>query len=116
MSSPLQVDGTLATYYNRSVFLPSFLGPFNPHLVSSLLPFLQPYSILFGMKIINVRRSGNMAENCTIQVGWQTTEKQLDDLEKSICSWLSTDEKRDIGASTAIMVRLFATFLFLLDS
>lgn len=57
------------------------------------------------MKIINVRRSGNMVENCTIQVGWQTTEKQLDDLEKSICTWLSTDEKRDIGASTAIMVR-----------
>ncbi|KAL7413540.1 hypothetical protein BDY24DRAFT_434761 [Mrakia frigida] len=72
----IRVDGTLATYYN---------------------------SILFGMKIINVRRSGNMVENCTIQVGWQTTEKQLDDLEKSICTWLSTDEKRDIGASTAIM-------------
>ena len=72
----IRVDGTLATYYN---------------------------SILFGMKVINVRRSDNMVENMTLQVGWHTTEKQLDDLEKAICTWLSTDEKRDIGASTAIM-------------
>lgn len=55
------------------------------------------------MKIINVRRSDNMVENMTLQVGWHTTEKQLDDLEKAICTWLATDEKRDLGSSTAIM-------------
>ncbi|CED83793.1 Predicted mechanosensitive ion channel [Phaffia rhodozyma] len=60
-------------------------------------------SVLFGLNILNVRRSGSMFENMTVQVGWNTTNEQIDALEKSICNWLSTDDKRDFAPSTAIM-------------
>lgn len=60
-------------------------------------------SVLFLMPIINVRRSGDMFENMTVQVGWQTTIEQIDQLEKCINTWLETDEQRDIASGTAIM-------------
>lgn len=41
----------------------------------------------------------------TVQVGWDTTNEQIDELEKRINNWLSQDEARDISSSTAIMVR-----------
>jgi hypothetical protein len=56
------------------------------------------------MNIINIRRSGDQFENMTVQVGWQTTNEELDRLEKAINGWLATDEHRDLASSTAIMV------------
>lgn len=49
-----------------------------------------------------------MFENMTVQVGWDTTNEQVDELERRINNWLSQDEKRDLASSTAIMVRLLA--------
>jgi len=46
-----------------------------------------------------------MFENMTVQVGWDTTNEQIDELEKRINNWLSQDDKRDLASSTAIMVR-----------
>lgn len=47
-----------------------------------------------------------MFENMTVQVGWDTTNEQIDQLEKRINNWLSQDDKRDLASSTAIMVNL----------
>ena len=61
-------------------------------------------SLLSNMKIINVRRSGDMAEGLAFSVGWGTPTLKLDELEKLVSNWLATDEKRDLGSSSAIMV------------
>ncbi|KAL7413512.1 Mechanosensitive ion channel-domain-containing protein [Mrakia frigida] len=62
-------------------------------------------SLLSAMKIINVRRSGDMAEGLSFSVGWGTPTSKLDELEKCVSNWLATSEQRDLGASSAIMVQ-----------
>ncbi|KAF7301275.1 EF-hand domain-containing protein [Mycena indigotica] len=51
---------------------------------------------------INVRRSGKMYENLTMQVAWRTPLEKLDALEAAINKWLSTEENRWFVPSTGI--------------
>ncbi|KII95947.1 hypothetical protein PLICRDRAFT_34903 [Plicaturopsis crispa FD-325 SS-3] len=60
-------------------------------------------SQLFTAFITNVRRSGKMFENCTIQVAWRTPTEKLDALEKCLNDWLATEENRWFEPNTSIM-------------
>ncbi|KAJ7499303.1 Mechanosensitive ion channel-domain-containing protein [Mycena latifolia] len=52
--------------------------------------------------ITNVRRSGKMFENLTMQVAWRTPLAKLDALEAAVNAWLSTEENRWFVPSTNI--------------
>ncbi|KAJ7688349.1 Mechanosensitive ion channel-domain-containing protein [Mycena rosella] len=52
--------------------------------------------------ITNVRRSGKMFENLTMQVAWRTPLAKLDALDAAINTWLSTEENRWFVPSTNI--------------
>ncbi|KAJ6567253.1 Mechanosensitive ion channel-domain-containing protein [Mycena vulgaris] len=52
--------------------------------------------------ITNVRRSGKMFENLTMQVAWRTPLAKLDALEAAINTWLSTEENRWFVPNTNI--------------
>ncbi|KAJ4472105.1 Mechanosensitive ion channel-domain-containing protein [Lentinula aciculospora] len=53
--------------------------------------------------ITNVRRSGQMYENVTLQIHWRTPIAKLDALEKYLNNWLQTEQNRWFVPSTAIM-------------
>ncbi|KAF5388099.1 hypothetical protein D9615_000037 [Tricholomella constricta] len=59
-------------------------------------------SQLFTKFITNVRRSGKMFENVTLQVAWRTPLEKLDMLEKLMNEWLSTEENRWYDPSTSV--------------
>ncbi|EMD30380.1 hypothetical protein CERSUDRAFT_78832, partial [Gelatoporia subvermispora B] len=60
---------------------------------------------LFNKFIINVRRSGNMAEAVTLQVAWKTPLEKLDELEKCLNDWLSREENRWYEPSTGVTLQ-----------
>lgn len=62
-------------------------------------------SQLFTKFITNVRRSGKTFENLTMQVAWRTPLQKLDALEKSLNTWLSTEENRWFEPSTSITLQ-----------
>ncbi|PFH52860.1 hypothetical protein AMATHDRAFT_139083 [Amanita thiersii Skay4041] len=62
-------------------------------------------SQLFNKFITNVRRSGNTFENLTMQVTWRTPLEKLDELERRLNRWLSTEENRWFEPSTSIMIQ-----------
>ncbi|KAJ3734469.1 Mechanosensitive ion channel-domain-containing protein [Lentinula guzmanii] len=62
-------------------------------------------SQLFTKFITNVRRSGQMYENVTLQLHWRTPIVKLDALEKSLNNWLQTEQNRWFVPSTAIMLQ-----------
>ncbi|KAJ3760988.1 Mechanosensitive ion channel-domain-containing protein [Lentinula raphanica] len=62
-------------------------------------------SQLFSKFITNVRRSGQMYENVTLQLHWRTPLAKLDALEKSLNNWLQTEQNRWFVPSTAIMLQ-----------
>ncbi|KAJ3841228.1 Mechanosensitive ion channel-domain-containing protein [Lentinula raphanica] len=62
-------------------------------------------SQLFSKFITNVRRSGQMYENVTLQLHWRTPIAKLDALEKSLNNWLQTEQNRWFVPSTAIMLQ-----------
>lgn len=62
-------------------------------------------SQLFTKFITNVRRSGKMAESCTIQVAWRTPQAKLDALEKKLNLWLSTEENRWFQPTTSVVLQ-----------
>jgi len=59
-------------------------------------------SLLFTKFITNVRRSGKMFENLTMQVAWRTPLEKLDALEKCVNEWLQTEENRWFEPSTSL--------------
>ncbi|KZP13069.1 hypothetical protein FIBSPDRAFT_869683 [Athelia psychrophila] len=59
-------------------------------------------SLLFTKFITNVRRSGKMFENLTMQVAWKTPIEKLDQLEVLINEWLQTEENRWFETSTSL--------------
>lgn len=64
-------------------------------------------SKLGTLTITNLRRSPPQFENATLQVGWNTTLEQLDELEKKMNNWLQKDEKRMFAPSTAVVLQNF---------
>ncbi|KAF8897125.1 Mechanosensitive ion channel-domain-containing protein [Infundibulicybe gibba] len=62
-------------------------------------------SQLFSKFITNVRRSGKMFENLTMQVAWRTPLEKLDALEKCLNEWLSTEENRWYEPSTSVTLQ-----------
>ncbi|KAH7869025.1 uncharacterized protein C8R40DRAFT_1177155 [Lentinula edodes] len=62
-------------------------------------------SQLFTKFITNVRRSGQMYENVTLQLHWRTPLAKLDALEKFLNNWLQTEQNRWFVPSTAIMLQ-----------
>lgn len=62
-------------------------------------------SQLFTKFITNVRRSDKMAEVLTMQVAWRTPLDKLDELEKCLNEWLSTEENRWFQPTTTIMLQ-----------
>ncbi|KAF7978317.1 hypothetical protein HWV62_929 [Athelia sp. TMB] len=59
-------------------------------------------SLLFTKFITNVRRSGKMFENLTMQVAWKTPLEKLDELERRMNEWLQTEENRWFETSTSL--------------
>ncbi|KAJ7087215.1 Mechanosensitive ion channel-domain-containing protein [Mycena belliarum] len=55
--------------------------------------------------ITNVRRSGKMFENLSMQVAWRTPLAKLDALEASMNAWLSTEENRWFVPNTNITLQ-----------
>ncbi|KAJ6627437.1 hypothetical protein B0H10DRAFT_1779807 [Mycena sp. CBHHK59/15] len=55
--------------------------------------------------ITNVRRSGKMFENLTMQIAWRTPLAKLDALEAAMNTWLSTEENRWFVPSTSITLQ-----------
>lgn len=64
-------------------------------------------SKLGTLTITNLRRSPPQFENATLQVGWNTSLDQLDELEKKMNNWLQKDEKRMFAPSTAVVLQNF---------
>lgn len=64
-------------------------------------------SKLGTLTITNLRRSPPQFENATLQVGWNTSLEQLDELEKKMNNWLQKDEKRMFAPSTAVVLQNF---------
>ncbi|KAF9008845.1 Mechanosensitive ion channel-domain-containing protein [Cyathus striatus] len=62
-------------------------------------------SQLFSKFITNVRRSGNTFENLSMQIAWKTPLEKLDQLEKCLNVWLSTEENRWFVPSTNITLQ-----------
>ncbi|KAF9055375.1 hypothetical protein BDZ89DRAFT_937937 [Hymenopellis radicata] len=62
-------------------------------------------SQLFSKFITNVRRSGKMFENCTLQIDWETPLEKLDELERCLNEWLSTEEKRWFEPATSVVLQ-----------
>ncbi|KAF5393674.1 hypothetical protein D9757_000348 [Collybiopsis confluens] len=62
-------------------------------------------SQLFTKFITNVRRSGDMYENVTLQLHWKTPIEKLDQLEASLNHWLETEQNRWFVPATAIMLQ-----------
>ncbi|KAF7331844.1 EF-hand domain-containing protein [Mycena kentingensis (nom. inval.)] len=65
-------------------------------------------SQLCNMFITNVRRSGKMFENLTMQVAWRTPMEKLDALEAAMNKWLSTEENRWFVPSTGVTLQHIA--------
>ncbi|THV05377.1 hypothetical protein K435DRAFT_816370 [Dendrothele bispora CBS 962.96] len=59
-------------------------------------------SQLFAKFITNVRRSSKMYENCVLQVAWRTPLEKLDELERCLNRWLSTEENRWYEPNTSL--------------
>ncbi|KAJ7124777.1 Mechanosensitive ion channel-domain-containing protein [Mycena crocata] len=55
--------------------------------------------------ITNVRRSGKMFENLTMQVAWRTPLAKLDALEAAMNTWLSTEENRWFVPGTSVTLQ-----------
>ncbi|KAJ7937414.1 hypothetical protein B0H13DRAFT_1945860 [Mycena leptocephala] len=55
--------------------------------------------------ITNVRRSGKMFENLTMQVAWRTPLAKLDALETAINTWLSTEQNRWFVPGTSVTLQ-----------
>lgn len=62
---------------------------------------------LSSLTITNFRRSPPQFENAWLQLGWQTSLAQLDELETKMNDWLQKDEKRMFAPSTAIVIQSF---------
>ncbi|KAK2466332.1 hypothetical protein APHAL10511_001974 [Amanita phalloides] len=62
-------------------------------------------SQLFNKFITNYRRSGKTFENLTMQVAWRTPLEKLDELERCLNEWLSTEENRWFEPSTSITLQ-----------
>lgn len=62
-------------------------------------------SQLFTKFITNYRRSGKTFENLTMQVAWRTPLEKLDELERCLNEWLSTEENRWFEPSTSITLQ-----------
>lgn len=56
--------------------------------------------------ITNLRRSDPQFENATLQLGWDTPLKKLDQLEEKMNNWLSTDPERRFAPSTACVIQV----------
>ena len=65
-------------------------------------PYLSFVCLTFLVRSTNVRRSGKMFENLTMQVAWRTPLEKLDALEKCINEWLRTEENRWFEPSTSL--------------
>ena len=87
-----RADGT-ETYYFNSLLFTKFMYVID---TSSLL-FL---CLTCAFCSTNVRRSGKMFENLTMQVAWRTPLEKLDALEKCVNEWLQTEENRWFEPST----------------
>ncbi|KAJ7667633.1 Mechanosensitive ion channel-domain-containing protein [Mycena polygramma] len=55
--------------------------------------------------ITNVRRSGKMFENLTMQVAWRTPLAKLDALETAMNTWLSTEQNRWFVPGTSVTLQ-----------
>ncbi|KAJ6543841.1 Mechanosensitive ion channel-domain-containing protein [Mycena capillaripes] len=55
--------------------------------------------------IVNVRRSGKMFENLTMQVAWRTPLAKLDALEAAMNTWLSTEPNRWFVPGTGVTLQ-----------
>ncbi|KAF8351314.1 Mechanosensitive ion channel-domain-containing protein [Amanita rubescens] len=64
-------------------------------------------SLLFTKFITNYRRSGKTFENLTMQVAWKTPMEKLDELQRCLNEWLSTEENRWFEPSTSIVLQQF---------
>ncbi|KAJ7579082.1 Mechanosensitive ion channel-domain-containing protein [Mycena floridula] len=62
-------------------------------------------SQLFSKFITNVRRSGKMFENLTMQLAWRTPLAKLDALETCMNEWLATEENRWFQPNTSITLQ-----------
>ncbi|KAI5124783.1 hypothetical protein M0805_005417 [Coniferiporia weirii] len=62
-------------------------------------------SQLFSKFITNARRSGKTSESCTLQIAWRTPLEKIDELEKRLNEWLSTEENRWFQPSTSITLQ-----------
>ncbi len=49
--------------------------------------------------------SQNMFENCTLQIDWETPLEKLDELERYLNEWLSTEENRWFQPATSIVLQ-----------
>ncbi|KIK65665.1 hypothetical protein GYMLUDRAFT_159395 [Collybiopsis luxurians FD-317 M1] len=62
-------------------------------------------SQLFAKFITNVRRSGDMYENVTLQLHWKTPIEKLNELETCLNNWLATEQNRWFVPTTAVMLQ-----------
>ncbi|KAF8623440.1 hypothetical protein AX15_006382 [Amanita polypyramis BW_CC] len=70
-------------------------------------------SQLFTKFITNYRRSDKTYENLTMHVAWRTPLEKLDELERCLNDWLSTEENRWYQPSTNITLQHIVNQMYL---